>query len=99
MFNVVKIINGNTIQVSPGWKWGEFSGSQIKINGYNVPGSQYDSFAVSKLTTLIMGKPIDLKNPLSVKKEEAGGEILTCSVFLNDVDISQYFPELKESKA
>lgn len=89
-FSVKNIIDGNTIEITPNWKWGENSGSTVKIAGYNPPNATNAAFTVSKLNTLLMGKPIELKNPTEVSTN-----IITCHVFLNEVDISKYFPELQ----
>ena len=97
MFKVIEIINGNTIRVAPGWIWGEYAGSIVKITGYDLTEA-YDSFAINKLNTLIKDKVVELKKVVSAeKKEEPKNDILNCAVILNDVDISQYFPELKVS--
>ena len=95
-FTVVDIINGNTIQVQPGWVWGNSKGDLVQINGYKL-SSQYDSFAKNKLITLIKGKQIELKNATVVSKDSNNIEVIFCSVFLNEIDVSQYFPELKSA--
>jgi hypothetical protein len=52
------------------------------------------SFVINKLNTLINNSLIELKNPLH-SNEENGKKIISCSVYLNNIDISHYFPELK----
>jgi hypothetical protein len=89
-FKVTDIIDGNTIKVSPGWKWKEVLGDTVKVFGYRQPTTEELEFTKSKLITLIDDKIVELKNP-----KEINGPTITCSVFLNGIDISQYFPELK----
>jgi endonuclease YncB( thermonuclease family) len=92
-FSVIKIIDGNTIQVSPNWKWKEASGDYVKIEGYSKPSLAYEELAITKLNTLIANQQVELNNP-----KEVSGNVITCSVYLNRIDITQYFPELKTVK-
>lgn len=87
LFKVTKIIDGNTIEVE-GWSWKEksFSGKIVKIQGY-------DASPISELIlrTLILDKEVDLKTVIKAEKgTQSGTDILYCSVFLNDIDISKY---------
>lgn len=95
-FVVTNIIDGNTIEVQ-GWKWVDYKGRIVKIAGYNV-SSQYDSFAKKKLITLLEGKEIELKKVIKAEKRDGdNNDVIYCSVYLNDVDIAQYFPELAQA--
>lgn len=89
-FSVTNIIDANTIQVTPNWKWGDNSGSFVKIVGYNPPNATATAFTISKLKTLLHGKSIELKNPSHVNQGT-----ITCYVYLNEIDVSKYFPELQ----
>jgi hypothetical protein len=94
LFNVTDIIDGNIIAVA-GWQWNGYEGKKVKIAGYNIKGSETNSFAKSKLQILLKDKQVELKNVVGAEKGIAEkDDIITCSVFLNDIDISQYFPEL-----
>jgi hypothetical protein len=89
-FIVKNIVNENTIEVSPGWKWGEHKGNLVSIAGYTPPNNEQTKvFTKIKLDTLVKNKEIELKNATS-----AIGTTIHCSVYLNEVDISKYFPEL-----
>lgn len=94
LFKVTNIIDGNTITVD-GWKWNNYTGKSVKIVGYNVNGENQNTFAKSKLEILLKEKSIELKN---VQKAEfsipPGNDTIYCEVFLNDINIAQYFPEL-----
>jgi hypothetical protein len=96
LFKVTNIIDGNTIEVA-GWQWGDYAGKLIKVADYKI-SPKYNDFAKSKLMTLILGKEVELKNPTDVTKgTEPNSDVLHCSIFLNEVNISLYFPELQEA--
>jgi hypothetical protein len=88
-FKVTNIIDCATIKVTPKWRWMEEYGSTIKIQGYTAP-IEHNDFIVEKLRILLLNKFVTLKNPIGLF-----GNVLHCSVFLNDIDVANYFPELK----
>lgn len=89
-FTVTKIVDRGTVSVSPNWKWENYEGNVVKIAGFSssVSSPGLDSFAIGKLQTLILNKAVQLKNPVQVDDTS-----IVCSIFLNDVDILNYFPE------
>ena len=91
MFKVTDIIDGNTIEVSPQWKWNDKIGNVVKVLGYPTPDEQTTPFVKNKLSTLILNKDIDLKNPTTIN---INNQILAY-VYLNGINIASYFPELK----
>lgn len=93
LFTVTHIINGNTIKVQPGWTWNNVNGDLVQIKGYNVSPA-YTTLAIHRLNTLLINKQVELKNAVSTNLTINGNEVV-CSVYLNGIDISQYFPELK----
>lgn len=97
-FKIISIVNGNTIETE-GWKWGEdYEGKLVKIAGYKIDSKEQDAFAKRKLEVLLLGKSVELRGPLeAVKGINENEDIVTASVYLNEVDISQYFPELKHA--
>ena len=97
-FRVTNIIDGNTIEVA-GWQWQNVSGTKVKILGYTVNDDQYDRLAKSRLITLLLNKEVDLRNATKIEHRETPAEAtIYCAVFLNEVDISNYFPELKQKQ-
>lgn len=88
-FKVTKIIDGSTIEVAPAWKWDNKSGNSVKITGFIVT-DRLKQLVLLKLNTLLSGQSVDLMNPSDVSPG-----LITCSVYLNGVDILQYFPEFK----
>lgn len=97
LFKVTNIIDGCTIEVA-GWAWGDYAGKVVKIQGYTIKDEKHNSFAKGKLQILLNGKMVELKNVVRAEKQSGdNSDILYCSVYLNDIDISMYFPELKEA--
>lgn len=97
VFNVTQIIDGATIEVG-GWQWGEnISGTKVKIVGLTEIATS--TSAKSKLEILLKGKNVELTNPQKYEGSEQP-YILYASVFVDGVDVTEYFPELKtNSKA
>ncbi|MGY3212497.1 hypothetical protein [Mucilaginibacter sp. HD30] len=90
VFRVLEIIDSTTIRITPNWKWVEVSGGVVQIVGYSQPDNEIEDFVQVKLNMLIHDKYIELKKPI-----EINDGVLRCSVYLNHVDITEYFPELK----
>jgi|GEM_PF-2895880 len=95
LFKVVDIISADTIRVS-GWQWSGHKGNLVKIVGLRnySSNSDYDTFAKNQLHVLLKDKQVELKGVISVNGP-VSEETINCSVFLNDIDIAKYFPELK----
>lgn len=93
-FIVSKIIDADTIEVSPRWEWEQYAGDQIKIKGFNIFKTYSTQFIIDKLTSLLLSKDVELKNP-SNPQQNNGNDQITANVFLSGTDISVYFPELK----
>lgn len=93
-FKVTNIISGNVIKVES-WNWRETDGTLVEIFGYRqpTPGSS-ETLAKSKLEVLLLNNEVELKKARDIK-DLPDGKCIVCSVFLNDIDISEYFPELK----
>lgn len=61
-FTVTAIVDGDTFDVSPGWRWNNEEGTRVRPTGYdatelNVLGGQA---AKDKLANLILGKQVEL---------------------------------------
>lgn len=103
-FKVEAVMNGNTIKVSPRWKWeadhATTYGQLVHVDGYNIGKPEYESLAVAMLETLLIPKKDDLltrndiklKNPTRIDPETG---TIYCGLFLNGVDISEYFGAFK----
>ena len=91
-FKVTKVIDGDTFEVSTNWKWDEQEGNVVRPEGYNTleegkPGYQE---AKEKLTKLILGEEVELKNAIKITY----GRLL-CDVYYNGKNLADFFPEYK----
>lgn len=88
-FTVTKVIDGDTFEVSPNWKWNNQSGNVVRPTGYNSPEEGQIGYqaAKDKLAGLILNKEVELK---SVVKLTYGR--LLCKVEYNGVNLADYFP-------
>lgn len=89
-FKVVKVIDGDTFEVSPNWKWNNQGGNIVRANGYNAPEQGQPGYQVAKdkLTRLILGKEVELKNPIKITY----GRLL-CDIYYQGKNLANYFPE------
>jgi len=86
-FKVTSVIDGDTFDVSPSWKWDNGkTGSRVRIANYDAKetGERGGKTATRKLTNLIYGKHVELKNAVNISY----GRIV-CDVYLNGVNIVQ----------
>jgi hypothetical protein len=91
-FKVTEILDPGTIVVSPTWKWQEDVGMSIRPTGYvcpNCPSPAYES-AMKRLKNLIYGKSIELRKAYRVDQGK-----LVCDVFINGINLSDFFPDFK----
>jgi len=89
-FRVVDVIDGDTFDVSPKWKWSGQTGSRVRPTRYNAseiyePGGHQ---AKSTLARLILGKIVDLREAHRVDRGR-----LVCDVYYNGRHLADYFPE------
>ena len=89
-FTVISIIDGDTFDVSPQWKWNGQSGSRIRPTGYDAPelGTYGGQAAKQKLRDLILGKKVELR---AAHKVDRGR--LVCDVYYQGKYLADYFPE------
>ncbi len=87
---VFSVVDGNTFEVTPPWKWENITGSFVQATGYDAPSiSEKDSkIARERLTNLILGRQVELCKPQEVRHGR-----LVCDVYLNGVCLAEYFPE------
>lgn len=89
-FTVIKIIDGDTFEVSPNWKWNGNNGLRVRPTGFDAPElpSYEGQVAAKKLSNLIRGKVVSLGDAYRVDR----GRIV-CDVYLNGKYLAEYFPE------
>ncbi len=89
-FRVTSIIDGDTFEVSPQWKWNGETGTRVRPTGYDAPelhtyGGQA---AKDKLSRLIYGEEVELRTAYKVDRGR-----LVCDVYLRGKNLADYFPE------
>lgn len=91
-FKVIKVIDGDTFEVSPNWKWNDQTGNVIRANGYDAPEKDESGYqtARDKLERLIFHKEVELKNAIRITY----GRLL-CDVYYNRKNLADYFSEYR----
>jgi len=88
VFTVTAIIDGDTFEVSPQWKWNGETGTRVRPTGYDAPelhayGGQA---AKDKLSNLILGKTVELGNAYRIDRGR-----LVCDVYYQGRNLADYF--------
>ena len=89
-FLVIHIVDGDTFDVSPEWKWEGKSGSRVRPTGYDATELSDDGghAAKEKLSRLILHKKVDLKTGHRIDRER-----FVCDVLYDGRNLADYFPE------
>jgi endonuclease YncB( thermonuclease family) len=87
-FTVTSIIDGDTFEVCPQWKWNSQTGSRVRPSGYDAPelhafGGQ---IAKNRLSKLIHGKQVDIRNAQRVDRGR-----LVCEVHFRNKNLADLF--------
>jgi len=90
IFKVTSIIDGDTFEVTPKWKWNDETGVRIRPTGYDATElqAQGGQSAKEKLSRLILDKDVDLKKAYKVDRGR-----LICDVYFQGKGLADYFPE------
>lgn len=89
-FRVTSIIDGDTFEVSPEWKWNGETGTRVRPAGYDAPELYTSNGQKAKeaLSKLIHGRQVELKSAYKVDRGR-----LVCEVFVENKDLADFFPE------
>jgi len=92
VFSVTTIIDGDTFEVTPQWKWNGETGTRVRLAGYDAielhaHGGQESK---DKLTRLISREQVEIR---SAHKIDRGR--LVCEVFIGNVNLADYFAKFK----
>lgn len=92
LFKVIKIVDGDTFKISPGWKWNNKKGKIIRPTGYDTPERKEPGYqeTTEKLKQLLLNNEVELKNPIKLSYNR-----LLCNVYFNGKNLAEYFPEYK----
>jgi len=87
-FSVIKIVDGDTFDVSPNWRWNGTSGSRVRPAGYDAAelGTRGGATATRNLASLILGKTVELGAAYRVDRGR-----LVCEVFFSGHNLKEYF--------
>ncbi len=90
VFTVTAIIDGDTFEVTPRWKWNGDTGTRVRPTGYDATelhayGGQA---AKNKLSNLILGEEVDLRTAHKIDRGR-----LVCDVYYQGRNLADYFPE------
>lgn len=85
---VTRIIDGDTFEVLPNWEFEGQTGNVVRPLGYNTPewGELGYQEAKDKLTGLILGKEVELENPIKLTYRR-----LLCDVYYQGRNLAGYF--------
>ena len=86
-FTVVKVVDGDTFDVSPNWKWSGETGSRVRPTGFDAAeiGSRGGQSAKEKLVRLVLNKRVDLRKAYRVDRGR-----LVCDVFFQGRGLASY---------
>jgi len=89
IFTVSSIIDGDTFEVSPQWKWNSETGTRVRPAGYDAPELHAceGQAAKEKLSRLIFGEQIELRTAHKVDRGR-----LVCEVYFKNKNLADYFP-------
>ncbi|MFW6129894.1 MAG: thermonuclease family protein [Atribacterota bacterium] len=83
-FKVTNVVDGDTFDVTPEWKWNGKTGNRIRIKNFQAPeiDEPGGEAAKRKLENLILEEKVELKDPVSIDRGR-----LVCDVYLNGKNI------------
>ena len=93
LYKVTNVININTFEVMPPWKWEDQKGIRVRPFGYYPPEEEQVGYrrAEDKLKSLLSGREVELKNFVDVDYD-----CLVCDVILDGRNLIDILPEYKE---
>lgn len=88
LFTVTRIVDGDTFEVNPGWKWQQQTGERVRPTGYDAPemNTLAGQMAKDRVARLILGKQVELGSAYKVDRGR-----LVCDVFFNGKKLEEYF--------
>jgi len=89
-FKVIEVIDGDTFDVSPNWRWNGEEGCRVRPTGYDAPelNAYGGQAAKQKLERLILLENVDLQTAYRIDRGR-----LVCDVFFNSKNLADFYPE------
>lgn len=87
-FKVVSIVDGDTFDVNPGWKWNGETRTRVRPVGYDAAelGSRAGQSAKDRLTRLILNQKVELRTAYRIHRGR-----LVCEVFFQGRNLASCF--------
>lgn len=88
VFTVTSIIDGDTFEVTPQWKWNGQIGTRVRPAGYDAPElhAYGGKAAKEKLSRLVYGKQVELGTAYKIDRGP-----LVCEVYLGNTNLADHF--------
>ena len=88
-FKVTNVINGDTFEVFPPWRWEGQSGIRVRVAGIVVlfEGEVGYEKAKAKLKSAVEGREVELRN-----EKEVDYDKLVCDVYVDGENVADYLP-------
>lgn len=89
-FRVTNIVDGDTFDVSPGWRWEGQSGNRVRPTGYDAPelGTLAGDQAKQKLSRILYDQSVELATAHKIDRGR-----LVCDVYFQGKNLADFFPE------
>ena len=90
MFEVTKIIDINTFEVTPFWEWHGENGVLVHVVSYKAPAPGklgHEKFK-NRLMELLFGKRVTLKDAIAIEDDA-----LVCEVYIDGINLAEYLHE------
>ena len=87
-FQVVRVVDGDTFDVTPSWNWHGNTGNRVRPDGYDAAevGATGGAVAMAKLSSLILGRSVQLGEAHTLDRGR-----LVCEVYLDGRNLAEYF--------
>ncbi len=92
-FEVTKILDGNTFEVTPFWEWQDENGNRVQATGYEPPAAGEPGYEAmqNSLMELLFGERVALTDPEAIKDDA-----LVCTLQVNGQNLAEHFPGYRE---
>ena len=89
-FRVISIIDGDTFEASPKWKWNGETGTRVRPACYDAPElhTAKGQKAKAALSKLINGQQVELRTAYKLDRNR-----LVCKVFVGSRYLAEFFLE------
>lgn len=89
IFAVTAVVDGDTFDVSPSWRWNGQTGQRVRAASYDAPELHEPGGRAAKerLERLILGRSVELRQAHRIDRGR-----LVADVYLNGANLADYFP-------